>query len=117
MKKIPIFFGLHAQPGLKFSVFLALVPFILLISVYLFASDNRHRQNPNDKLLPTITKMVDAMKRAAFVKHKRTGRYQLWSDTGNSLKRLGIGLGAAALCGMLLGSQYFTDSLYYCWGG
>ncbi len=103
MNKIPIFFGLHAQPGLKFSVFLALVPFILLVSVYLIASDRRHRQNPNDKLLPTITKMYDAMKRAAFVKHKRTGKYQLWSDTGNSLKRLGIGLGAAAMCGMFLG--------------
>jgi NitT/TauT family transport system permease protein len=65
--QIPIFFGIHAQPGLKFSVVLALVPFIILISVYLIASDHRHRQNPNDKLLPTITKMVDAMKRAAFL--------------------------------------------------
>lgn len=103
MNKIPIFLGIHAQPGLKFSVTLALVPFIVLIAVYLTASDYRHRQNPNDKLLPTITKMYDAMKKAAFVKHKRTGRYQLWSDTGNSLKRIGIGLGAAAMCGMLLG--------------
>ncbi len=103
MEKIPIFFGLHAQPGLKFSVVLALVPFIILISVYLIASDHRHRKNPNDKLLPTITKMYDAMKRAAFVEHKRTGKYQLWSDTGNSLRRLGIGLGAAAICGLLLG--------------
>jgi len=79
MKKIPIFFGLHAQPGPKFNIFLALVPFILLIAVYLVASDYRHRENPSDKLLPQITKMYDAMKRAAFVKHKRTGRYLLWS--------------------------------------
>jgi NitT/TauT family transport system permease protein len=103
MNKIPVFLGLHAQPGLKFSVSLSLVPFIVLVAVYLAASDYRHRQNPSDKLLPTITKMYDAMKRAAFVKHKRTGRYQLWSDTGNSLKWIGIGLGVAALCGMLLG--------------
>ena len=103
MNKIPIFLGLHAQPGTKFNIFLALLPFILLIAVYLVASDYRHRQNPSDKLLPKITKMVDAMKRAAFVKHKRTGRYQLWSDTGNSLRRIGIGLGAAAVCGMFLG--------------
>jgi len=103
MNKIPIFSGLHAQPGLKFSVFLALVPFIILIAVYLISSDYRHRQNPNDKLLPKISKMYDAMARAAFVKHKRTGRYQLWSDTGNSLRRIGIGLGIAAMSGLLLG--------------
>ena len=103
MHKIPKFFGLHAQPGLKFSIILGLIPFILLITVYLTASDYRHRQNPNDKLLPTISKMYDAMKKAAFVKHKRTGQFQLWHDTGNSLRRIGIGLGFAALCGLLLG--------------
>jgi len=101
--KKPIFFGLHAQPGPKFNVFLALIPFILLVAVYLIASDYRHRQNPSDKLLPTITKMYDAMKRAAFVKHRRTGKYQLWSDTADSLRRIGIGLGTAAIAGMLLG--------------
>ncbi len=103
MNKIPIFFGLHAQPGPKFNVCLALVPFVILIVVYLVASDYRHRKNPSDKLLPTVTKMYDAMKRAAFVKHKRTGKYQLWSDSGNSLKRIGIGLGASAISGMFLG--------------
>lgn len=103
MYRMPKFFGLHAQPGFKFSVFLALIPFIILIAVYLISSDYRHRQNPNDKLLPTISKMYDAMKKAAFVKHKRTGKFQLWSDTGSSLRRIGIGLGFAAICGMLLG--------------
>lgn len=82
---------------------MALIPFIVLVLVYLAASDYRHRDNPSDKLLPTISQMTDAMKRAAFEENKRTGEYQLWTDTGASLKRISIGIGASALIGLLLG--------------
>jgi NitT/TauT family transport system permease protein len=47
--------------------------------------------------------MVEAMRRAAFTENKRTGEYQLWTDTGASLRRIGIGLGAAACCGLFCG--------------
>jgi NitT/TauT family transport system permease protein len=67
------------------------------------ASDYRHRQNPSDKLLPPVTKMVTAMEKAAFERNKRTGDYQLLKDTLSSLRRIGIGLGCAALCGLLTG--------------
>jgi len=103
MDRISKFWGLHAEPPKKLRIFLTLMPFIVLITVYLAASDYRHRQNPSDKLLPTVSKMYDSMKNAAFTKHKRTGTYQLWSDTGASLKRIGIGLGTSAICGLLLG--------------
>lgn len=102
-EKFPRFFGLHARPSKYLTWILALIPFIVLIIVYLTASDYRHRENPSDKLLPTISQMTNAMKRAAFEENKRTGEYQLWTDTGASLKRIGIGLGSSALIGLLLG--------------
>ena len=103
MRKLPKFFGIHADPSKTLKVLLAVLPFILLVSVYLIASDYRHTRNPSDKLLPTLSKMVDSVQRVAFKRHKRTGEYQLLSDTIASLRRIGIGLGFSALCGLLLG--------------
>lgn len=102
-KKAPRFWGLHASPGRRLAGLISLIPFLVLITVYLVSSDLRHQSNPSDKLLPTVSKMADAMKRAAFEKNKRTGEYQLWSDTGASLRRIVLGLGTSALCGLILG--------------
>ena len=97
------FFGLHADPPQPLRVLLALLPFILLITVYLAAADMRHRQNPQDKLIPTVSKIGKAVKKMAFTPDKRTGDYLLWTDTAASLKRLAMGIGIAAVCGFLLG--------------
>jgi len=102
MKK-PIFFGLHADPTKKIRIVLALIPFIILVSAYLIASDLRNKENPDDKLLPTISKMVASVEKLAFTENKRTGEYILWQDTAASLKRLITGVGLAAICGLLLG--------------
>lgn len=99
----PKFFGIHAVPPPWLRWLLHLLPFFLLIILYSVASDLRHQENPSDKLLPPATKMIDAMQRAAFEENKRTGEYQLWVDTGASLRRIGIGLGAAACCGLFCG--------------
>ncbi len=101
--RIPQFLGLHAKPSVPLSWFLVLIPFIFLICIYMLSSDIRHKKNPSDKILPSITQMATAMKRAAFEQNKRTGEYQLWTDTAVSLKRIGIGLSASALCGLFLG--------------
>jgi NitT/TauT family transport system permease protein len=103
MPNPPKFLGIHAVPPNWLRWLLTLIPFILLIIVYGLASDARQRANPSDKLLPTASKMYDAMQRAAFEENARTGEYQLWTDTGASLRRIGIGLGIAALCGLLCG--------------
>ncbi|MBU0680279.1 MAG: ABC transporter permease subunit [Proteobacteria bacterium] len=103
MRKLPVFLGLHASPSTSLKWVLAVIPFILLIMVYLVASDIRHRSNPSDKLLPTVSKMYTAINKAAFEENARTGQYQLWNDTASSLKRIGIGLGAAAICGLFCG--------------
>jgi NitT/TauT family transport system permease protein len=102
-RKTPKFWGIHADPPKELRWLVALLPFIVLIGVYLVASNYRHRQNPSDKLLPPVSKMYEALKKAALERHKRTGTFQLWSDTAASLKRIGIGLAASALCGLMLG--------------
>lgn len=97
------FLGLHADPPVFLRLLLILLPFIIFVSVYVTASNIRHRDNPQDKLLPTITKISKALNKAAFTEDKRTGKYLLWSDTYASLKRLAAGVSAAALMGFLIG--------------
>jgi NitT/TauT family transport system permease protein len=102
-RRLPRFWGIHAQPtrGLRWG--LALIPFLLLALLYGAASWQRQQENPADKVLPPAAKMVDAVERLAFTPDARTGGYVLWRDTGASLKRLAIGLTLAALFGLLIG--------------
>lgn len=99
----PKLFGLHASPPPWLNWTLALVPFVLIIAVYMMASNKRHEENPQDKLLPGISQMGVAVKRMAFEQDRRSGKYPLWSDTFASMKRLLIGVGVAATLALLLG--------------
>jgi NitT/TauT family transport system permease protein len=99
----PKIFGIHARPGKGLSWLLAIIPFVLAIGLYLWASDIRHQDNPSDKLLPTPVQMVDAVKRMAFQEDRRTGSYLMVADTLASMQRLLIGIGLAATVGLLLG--------------
>jgi NitT/TauT family transport system permease protein len=101
--KPPKFLGLHADPPTGLRILLAVLPFILLFSVYLVASNMRYAENPQDKLLPTVSKIGKAFKKVALETDRRSGTILLWSDTRASLKRLVIGMGAAAIVGFLLG--------------
>ena len=67
------------------------------------ASQQRLAENPNDKLLPDLTKMSTAMERLALEPSKRTGEYLFWQDTGSSLQRLALGVGISALMGLIIG--------------
>ncbi|RXZ31002.1 ABC transporter permease [Oxalobacteraceae bacterium CAVE-383] len=99
---------INRRPGKGNAVFLMLLPFILLIAIYIGGSTARLADNPDDKLLPSVGQMADAVKSYAFVEDKRTGEYLLWVDTEASLKRLAIGLTVSAvlalIAGILLGS-------------
>mgnify|MGYP001614288858 CR=1 FL=1 len=103
MRKHNQVWGIHAQPDKKTNIILLLLPFVLLLAVYLTASHIRHQENPQDKLLPSATQIVKAIDRVALTEDRRTGKYLLWADTLASLKRLGIGIAAAAVVGLLLG--------------
>ena len=97
------FFGIHARPGKGLGIILAILPFLLLLAAYMLASDIRHKENPNDKLLPKISQMSDAVQRMAFTKDARTGKYLMLQDTVSSLRRWLIGISLAAVAGLLLG--------------
>lgn len=101
--KEPKFWGLHANPSQWLRWVLGAIPFILIIAVYLVASDIRHQENPQDKILPTVGQMVDAVQRMAFEEDMRTGEYLMVTDTLSSLRRIGIAIFFSALLGLLLG--------------
>jgi len=82
---------------------LIVLPFVLVIGAYLLASELRHRDNPSDKLLPTVPQMVAAVDRMAFSEDRRSGEYLMVRDTLSSLERLLTGVALAAAVGLLLG--------------
>ena len=70
---------------------------------YALGSAIRLAENPNDKLLPALTSLTDAINRMAFTPDARTGEYLLWSDTAASLGRLGAALGIATAIALVVG--------------
>jgi len=94
---------LNVQPGLLGKVLLGALPFLLTLILYVWISDARLSVNPNDKLMPAFSSFVSAMQTLAFEPSVRTGEYPFWVDTLASLKRLFIGVGIAALAGLILG--------------
>lgn len=99
----PRLFGLHAAPGPRLSWLLAALPFVVIALAYWIGSEIRLADNPNDKLLPPLSKMLESMARMALEPDKRTGDYLLWADTLASLKRLSVGVLAGAVAGLLVG--------------
>ena len=93
--------GLFAP--VRHNLLLALLPFIVIAAVYLFASHQRLAENPQDKLLPSLGQMADAIDRLALKPDPQSGDYTLFVDTWASLKRIGLGVGIAALAGLLAG--------------
>jgi len=91
----------HPGPGMR--LMLVMLPFVLLLAAYFFGSAVRLEANPQDKLLPGLQQMLDAISRMAFTPDKRSGEYLFWVDTLVSLARLLVGLGIASLIGLCIG--------------
>ena len=100
---IPVFWGLHARPGMVFGRILGLLPVALVLGLYMFVSHARHLVNADDKLMPTLHQMSDAMKTIMTVPDKRSGKILFVEDTKASLKRLGMGIGIAAVASYFIG--------------
>ena len=94
---------INKRPSRAVSVMLGLVPLIMLLLLYMAGSEARLAENEADKLLPSFEQFGDAIKRLAFEPSKRTGEYLFWVDTQRSLIRLGLGVGIAALTGLIVG--------------
>ncbi|MBU1284043.1 MAG: ABC transporter permease [Gammaproteobacteria bacterium] len=94
---------INRHPDRSGRLLLILLPFALLLFAYFAGSTARLAENPNDKLLPSAAQMAAAVDRLAFTEDKRSGNYLFWEDSASSLKRLGLGIGIAALAGLCLG--------------
>ncbi|MEM1398758.1 MAG: ABC transporter permease subunit [Pseudomonadota bacterium] len=94
---------INQRPSERVGILLAALPFVLLIVVYLFASNARLAENPKDKLLPAPSSFVESMRTMALEPDQRSGQYLFWADTGASLQRLAIGAGVAIVVGLTLG--------------
>ena len=92
---------INRHPSRIGSLMLLILPFALLCAVYFAGSAQRLALNPDDKLLPSVSQMRDAVVSVAFTEDKRTGEYLLWDDTLSSLRRLGIGLAVSAVIALV----------------
>jgi NitT/TauT family transport system permease protein len=101
--RYPKLFGFGARPSGKLKFFLMALPFILTIAVYFTASQIRHAENPEDKILPTFSQMGEAAYKMAFEVDSRTGERLMLADTVSSLRRIIIGMIAASLLGLVIG--------------
>lgn len=94
---------INLRPKRRTAVLLGALPFILLVLLYTAGSQVRKAENPNDKLLPSLSELTAAVERMALRPDRRSGRYLLWSDTAASLRRLALGVGIAAAIGLGFG--------------
>jgi NitT/TauT family transport system permease protein len=94
---------INQRPGRGGALMLSMLPFILVVSVYLFYSHARLIDNPGDKLLPAPATIAATVHRFAFEEDERSGDYLFWTDTWASLQRLGVALVISALIGLTLG--------------
>ena len=94
---------MNVVPARGSRIILAMLPFILIAIIYVIGSAERRATNPDDKLLPPVSEMVETSKRLAAEPDRRSGDYVLWADTAASLRRLALGLGISALAGLVFG--------------
>ena len=94
---------INQVPSKTTNMFLGLLPFLLIVVVYISASTARLAENPNDKLLPSIEKSINSISKLAFEPSKRSGEYILLNDTLSSLKRLAMGVVISAIFALAVG--------------
>lgn len=79
------------------------VPFALLVVAYAIGSHFRRQDNPDDKLLPSLRAIGESFWQMATTPDQRSGDLLLWTDTAQSLARLGGGILIAAAISLSLG--------------
>jgi len=94
---------INQYPNRTGKVLLGLIPFVILIVLYVVASNERLAVNPNDKLMPAFSTIGAAIDKMAFEPSKRKGEYLLLEDTKASLTRLGLAVFISALISLIVG--------------
>ena len=99
------FFQIHAHPGKAARLLLPVLLFVVGVGVYMISANERHKENPDEQITPSISQMADGFNRATFEKDRK-GIYRLPMDTLASAKRFGISLGLllfAVILGLHMG--------------
>jgi len=108
-------FDVNARPGKLNSVILPLVLFLIGLGLYAYTAHVRHKENPDDNVVPTFAEMGDGVNRAAF-EPDRKGEYRLWLDTMASAKRFFISLAflvLAVILGLHMGLFPYFDLFFH----
>lgn len=94
---------INRWPGRGGALFWGALPFLVLLACYVSFSALRLAENPNDKLLPALATIGETLKRLATQPDQRSGHILLWADSASSLMRLGLGLAASTVLGLVIG--------------
>lgn len=98
---------LNVRPKRAGLFFLGFTPLAVVAVVYAAASSARQAANAQDKILPTLGEMWEAVERMAFTVDPVRGVIPMVADTGASLERLLLGLaiatGITLVAGLLVG--------------
>lgn len=107
------FFKITAQPGKATRIILSASLFVLAILAYAWTAHERHKENPQDKVVPTFSEMGEGVYRTAF-EEDRKGDYRLYVDTIASGKRFLISIllmSVAVLIGLHMGLLPYVEAL------
>lgn len=72
-------FSINVEPG-RMRYLLPLIPFILFVSSYLYISHVRKQENPQDKIAPSFSAMVEATKIALFEPDRNGSYFIQWGS-------------------------------------
>jgi NitT/TauT family transport system permease protein len=94
------FLLIHARPGRAWSLGLSWILFVACIGAYLWVADARHRENPEDRVTPTMAQMAKGMFAAVMQPAEedeqaaveggfwdKLSRSMLWKDTRATSRR------------------------------
>jgi NitT/TauT family transport system permease protein len=94
------FLLIHARPGRAWSLVLSWFLFAACIGAYLWVADARHRENPEDRVTPTVAQMAKGMFNAVMQPAEedeqatveggfwdKISRSMLWKDTRATARR------------------------------
>ena len=93
----------NLRPGRGGALALGVLPFLILLFAYVVGSNSRLAENPDDKLLPSGTTLIESVRQYAFEEDRRSGDVLLWVDTAASMKRIVAALGISAAFGIAFG--------------
>jgi NitT/TauT family transport system permease protein len=91
-------FAINAEPGKAATWILSWFLFALGIGAYLYTASERHKENPDDRVVPTIVQLGEGLHDAAIGTNEEAGtqslparffQSMLWQDTVASGKRFG----------------------------